>query len=184
MFAFMVIKKAPALSSGGPVPLRLNLAAGCLHYSKTDAAGARGAEIWSFTIFDPPSATLPRSGFKHRGLGGEFAWRFCFAVLQQLLRPILFGWEHCPTVLAEVGARNFGLPTVLRFARFRVTGILVALIELMVSRETAQTAKGWPFFRASLTRSRSCGDLHQSTRCAWSHDHVMQAKSRRRATLG
>ena len=67
-----------------------------------------------------------------------------------------FNWNrHCPTVLAEVGARNFGLPTVLRFARFRVTGILVALIELMVSRETAQTAKGWPFFRASLTRSRS-----------------------------
>ena len=48
-------------------------------------------------------------------------------------------------MLAEVGARNFGLPTVLRFARFRVTGILVALIGLMVSRETAQTAKGWPF---------------------------------------
>ena len=42
MVAFMVIKKAPALSSGGPVPLRLNLAAGWLDYSKTDAVGARG----------------------------------------------------------------------------------------------------------------------------------------------
>ena len=39
----------------------------------------------------------------------------------------------------------FGLPTVLRFARFRVIYISLALISLQVRRETAQTAKGWPF---------------------------------------
>ena len=34
---------------------------------------------------------------------------------------------------------------VLRFARFRVIGIPLALIVLELGRETAQTAKGWPF---------------------------------------
>ena len=38
-----------------------------------------------------------------------------------------------------------GLPTFLRFARFRVIGIPMAMIVLEISRETAQTAKGWPF---------------------------------------
>ncbi len=77
-----------------------------------------------------------------------------------------------------------GLPPVLRFARFRVMSISLALIGLSVRRETAQTAKGWPSFRASLSRSRSCGYLRQSTKRACSLDQPPKAKRRRRATLG
>ena len=86
--------------------------------------------------------------------------RWILAVLEQLLRPILFGWEHCPTVLAsrrgDTDNRSpFGLPTVLRFARFRARDISLSVIGLQVRRETAQIAKGWPSFRSSLPRSRS-----------------------------
>ena len=56
-----------------------------------------------------------------------------------------------------MGAHNSGLPTVLRFARFRVIGFSLALNGLHVRRETAQIAKGWPSFRTSPTRSRVCG---------------------------
>ena len=55
----------------------------------------------------------------------------------------------------------------MRFARFRVIDISLALIGLQVCRETAQIAKGWPSFRSSLSRSRSCGYLHQSTKHTW-----------------
>ena len=55
------------------------------------------------------------------------------------------------------GRTDSGLPTVLRFARFRVIGFSLALNGLQVRRETAQIAKGWPSFRTSPTRSRSCG---------------------------
>ena len=47
--------------------------------------------------------------------------------------------------MAEAVAHNFVLPTVLRFARFCVIDISLALIGLTVRRETAQIAKGWPF---------------------------------------
>ena len=52
-------------------------------------------------------------------------------------------------------AAPFGLPTFLRFARFRIVGISLSVIGLQVRRETAQIAKGWPSFRSSLPRSRS-----------------------------
>ena len=53
--------------------------------------------------------------------------------------------RHSPTVLAEAAVTHFGLPTFLRFARSRVIGIPMAMIVLEIGRETAQTAKGWPF---------------------------------------
>ena len=43
------------------------------------------------------------------------------------------------------GRADFGLPTVLRFARFRVIGISLALMGVQVCREAAQIAKAWPF---------------------------------------
>ena len=47
--------------------------------------------------------------------------------------------------MAEAVAYNFGLPTVLRFARFRSMDISLSMLGLQVRRETAQIAKGWPF---------------------------------------
>ena len=78
----------------------------------------------------------------------------------------------------------FGLPSFLRFARFRAIGIPLAMMGLEVHRETAQNAKAWPFFRSSLTRSRSCVYLQPSTQYAWSLDLSPQSITLRRATLG
>ena len=92
--------------------------------------------------------------------------------------------EHCPTVVAAEAVTPFGLPTFFRFARFRVMGISVALIVLELGRETAQTEKGWPSFRSSLSRPRSCDYPRQLTKYACSLDQSPKAKRRRRATLG
>ena len=78
----------------------------------------------------------------------------------------------------------FGLPSFLRFARFRVIGIPLAMMGLEVHRETAQNAKAWPFFRSILSRSRSCVYLQPSTQYAWSLDLSPQSITLRRATLG
>ena len=78
-----------------------------------------------------------------RGLGE--CWEICFTIKKQLRARF-----ELLTTLSDSGARGdrppFGLPTVLRFARFRAIGIQLALISIQVRRETAQTAKGWPFF--------------------------------------
>ena len=110
-------------------------------------------------------------------------WEDCFALLQQLRAHFHF-IKHCPTVLEEVGARNFGLPTVLRFARFRVIGISLALTGLQVRRETAQIAKCWPSFRSGLTRSRSFVYLRQPTDRAWPLDHRFQLMTPQTRDLG
>ena len=82
------------------------------------------------------------------------------------------------------GRTDYGLPTFFRFARFRVMGVSSALIVLELGRETAQTEKGWPSFRSSLSRSRSCRYLRQSTECTCSLDLSPQSTTLRRATLG
>ena len=57
-----------------------------------------------------------------------------------------------------------GLPTFLRFARFRAICILLPTIGLQVCRETAQSAKGWPFLlfrgRAPATICNNQPDTH------------------------
>ena len=60
MFAFIVKKKAPALSSGGPVPLRLNLAAGWLYYNKMPCRKTRGdsALVPLLTDYKPSVAAI------------------------------------------------------------------------------------------------------------------------------
>ena len=88
--------------------------------------------------------TLHRSDFETQRFGQRACWEVCFAILQQLFAR----FQLLPTLSDSVvqGDRPpFGLPTVLRFARFRVIYISLALISLQVRRETAQTAKGWPF---------------------------------------
>ena len=125
-------------------------------------------------------------GFQHRaafGGGWESAGRIAPRFFSSFLARFPFR-DHCPTVLAGDAVTPFGLPTVLRFARFRARDISLSVIGLQVRRETAQIAKGWPSFRASLSRARSCGHLRQSTKCAWSLDQSPKAKRRRRATLG
>ena len=121
--------------------------------------------------------TEPPSAGARRVLGG----------LLRDLKQLKARVQLLPT-LSDSGGRSvrppFGLPTVLRFARFRVMDISLSVIELQVRRETAQIAKGWPFFRASLTRSRSCSYLRQSTRHACSLDLSPQSTMLRRATLG
>ena len=77
-----------------------------------------------------------------RGLGG--CWELGSAVLSSFFARVQFA-GHCPTELAGAAATRLGLPTVLRFARFRVMGISLSAIGLQVRRETAQIAKGWPF---------------------------------------
>ena len=90
---------------------------------------------------------------------------------------------HSPTVVPLFLHFSLSiLPSFLRFARFRVIDILLTTKELEVRREMAQNAKAWPFFRFSLSRSRSCGNLQQSTKCAWPHNLSPQSKTLRRAT--
>ena len=60
----------------------------------------------------------------------------CFALSLQL-SPLYLGWGTLSDSVGWSGCRTFGLPTVLRFARFRVMGISVALIVLELGRETA-----------------------------------------------
>ena len=86
---------------------------------------------------------------KHRGLGAECAWRFCFAVLQQLLRPILFGWEHCPTVFLHrplvMSRLPFGLPTLDRFPQFSAIARKWPSIAIQVMPKTAEIDQTWPW---------------------------------------
>ena len=115
-----------------------------------------------------------------RGLGG--CWEVCSRFFSSH-SPVFNCREYCPTVAGSVGT-DFGLPTVLRFVRFRVSWISLSLTVLQVRRETAQTAKAWPSFRSSLTRSRSFKYLRQSTRHACSPTRLPQSITLRRATLG
>ena len=66
---------------------------------------------------------------------------------------VLRGFEHLhapfqllPPLSDELAVTPVGLPTFLRFARFRVIGISLSVIGLQVRRETVQSAKGWPSF--------------------------------------
>ena len=113
-------------------------------------------EVLEFHDFSPPLSHFPvlilTQRRLRRGLGG--CWEVGFAIYSRFLARFQFE-ERQSDRGGGSGVTPFGLPTVLRFAQFRVIGISMPLIGLQVHRETAQIAKGWPSFRTSLTRSRS-----------------------------
>ena len=69
----------------------------------------------------------------------------CFALFQHLRARFVFR-GHSPTVLSADAVTPFGLPTIFRFARFRVIDNSLALNVLELSRETAQTEKKLAIF--------------------------------------
>ena len=56
----------------------------------------------------------------------------------------------------EVVAHDFGLTTVDRFPQFSAIAKKRLFICIQMMPKTAEIDQGWPSFRASLTRSRSC----------------------------
>ena len=100
-----------------------------------------------------------------RGLGE--CWEDCSAILQQFPSPLSISGPLSDSVDGRCShtlwpSDGFAICAVSRHWH------IVSMIGLKVRRETAQIAKGWPSFRSSLTRSRSCGYLHQSTKYTWS----------------
>ena len=79
---------------------------------------------------------------------------------------------------------TIGLPTFLRFARFRAIGTLLSLIGFYDCRETAQTAKAWPSFPLPSSAVALFQYLRQSTSRTCSLDLSPQSITLRRATLG
>ena len=108
-----------------------------------------------------------------RESAGRFASRFeaIYSPLSIVAGTVRLSWR-------EVGAHNFGPPTLDRFPQFSSIARKWPLIGLQVTPKTAEIDQTWPFF---LLPSSAVALLHYpqpSTRHSWSLDLSPQAKHR------
>ena len=102
---------------------------------------------------------------------GRFASRFeaTYSPLSIVTGTVRLCWR-------EVGAHNFGLPTLDRFPQFSAIARKWPLIGLQVTPKTAEIDQTWPFF---LLPSSAVALLHYpqpSTKHTWALDRSPHAK--------
>ena len=104
--------------------------------------------------------------FKHRGLGWGRAGRFA-SRLEATYSPLSIAADTVRQWWLEVAAHNFGRPTVLRFARFRVMCISLTPIVLETWSRNGADRKSMAIFPFQPLAVALLHYLLQSTKRAW-----------------